>query len=214
MSYITTYCRYGSLKRRSLISRKAWKSNFSEFHKSYSPRPGPRFSFRSPDKPRHSSLSRQSSSLGVSPQSVLLEYPTSESRDLDAESNYSEIHSCPAQEEAAAGNERKSGEDSNDVEEEKGTKENESEPQPPADGKKAPPSESSSELLNNSGDSESLELQLSAAGDGRLHIEEREDSPVELHTPKPNGVENGDVSGLRSDTKDLSLPLKVCYLVS
>ncbi|TNN57213.1 Bridging integrator 2 [Liparis tanakae] len=164
---------------------------------------------RSPDKPRHSSLSRQSSSLGVSPQSVLLEYPASESRELDAESNYSEIPSGPAQEDAAAGNERKSGEDSNDVEEEKGTKENEPEPQPPADGENAPPSESSSELLNHSGDSESLELQLSAADDGRLHIEEREDSPVEPHSPKPHAVENGDVPGLRSDTKDPSLPPKV-----
>ncbi|XP_075947664.1 bridging integrator 2a [Anarhichas minor] len=205
--------RYGSLKRRTLTSPKAWKASFSDFHKSYSPRPGQRFSFRSPDKPRHSTLSRQSSTLAVSRQSSLLESPTSESRDLDAGSIHSEIHSSPAQEDAAAGNEHKSGEDGNDVEEEKGTKEEESEAKPPAesdnkgDGRKAPPSESSCEL-NNSGDSESLELQLSAADDGPLHIEEREDSPVELNTLKPNGVENGEVSGLHSDTEDPSLPHK------
>lgn len=200
--------RYGSLKRRTLMSPKAWKASFSDFHRSYSPRTGPRLSFKSPDKPRHSSLSRESSTLAVSPQSALPEYPPSECEDLDAESSHSEIHSPPAQEGAAAGNEHKSGEDSNDAEEEKATKEEESEPKPPADAEKAPPSESSSELLNNSGDSESLELQLSAADDGPLHIEEREDSPVELNTPKANGVENGDVSGLHSDTKDLSRPIK------
>ncbi|KAK9515180.1 hypothetical protein VZT92_025847 [Zoarces viviparus] len=202
--------RYGSLKRRTLTSPKAWKSSFSDFHKGYSPRPGQRFSFKSPDKPRHSSLSRQSSTRGVSPQSSLPESPTSESRDLDAGSSHSEIHSSPAQEDAAAGNAHKSGEDGNDVEEEK---EEESEAKPIAepdnkgDGRKAPPSESSCEL-NNSGDSESLELQLSAAEDGPLHNEEREDSPVELNTLKPNGVENGGVSGLHSDTEDPSLPHK------
>ncbi|KAM6928765.1 bridging integrator 2a [Lycodopsis pacificus] len=198
--------RYGSLKRRTLTSPKAWKSSFSDFHKSYSPRPGQRFSFKSPDKPRHSTLSRQSSTLGVSLQSSLPESPTSESRDLEAGSSHSEIHSSPA-----AGNEHKSEEDGNDVEEEKATKAEESEAKPPAesdnkgDGRKAPPSESSCEL-NTSGDSESLEL--SAADDGPLHIEEREDSPVELNTLKPNGVENGEVSGLHSDTEDPSLPHK------
>ncbi|XP_068454308.1 bridging integrator 2a [Clinocottus analis] len=205
--------RFGSLKRRSLMSPKAWKSSFSDFHRSYSPRPGQRFSFKSPDKPRHSSLSRESSSLVVSPQSALPEYPPSEPGDQDAESSHGEIHAPPAREGAAAGNERNSGGgDGNDAEEEKATKEEkeeECEPEPPADAEKAPPSESSSELLNNnSADSESLELQLSAADDGRLHIEEREDSPVELCTPKANGLENGDVSGLHADTEDLSLPLK------
>ncbi|XP_054465196.1 bridging integrator 2a [Anoplopoma fimbria] len=194
--------RYGSLKRRSLMSPKAWKASFSEFHKSYSPKPGQRFSFRSPDKPRHSTLSRESSILGVSSQSTLPESLTS---------SHSEIHSSP-QEDAPAENEQKSGENNVDVEEEKGTKEEESEPKPPAesdpkaDGGKALPSESSSEL-NNSCDSESLELQLSAADDGPLHIEEREDSPVNLNIPKPNRLENGEASGLHPD-KDLSLPHK------
>ncbi|XP_044068606.1 bridging integrator 2a [Siniperca chuatsi] len=208
--------RYGSLKRRTLMSPKAWKASFSEFHKSYNPKSSQRFSFRSPDKPRHGTLSRESSTLTVSPQSPLLEGPTSESRDLDAGSSHSEIHSSPAQEDAAAGtagNELKSGEDSNQVEEEKAMKEEESESKRPVEsdnkgaGEKAPPSESSSEL-NNSCDSESLELQLSAADDGPLHIEESEDSPVDLHTPKPNGLENGEVSGFNSDTKDPSIPHK------
>ncbi|XP_059188280.1 bridging integrator 2a [Centropristis striata] len=203
--------RYGSLKRRSLMSPKAWKSSFSEFHRSYSPKPGPRFSFKSPEKPRHSTLSRESSTLRTSSQSSLLESPTSESRDLDAGSSHSETHGTPAQEEAAAENELKSGEDSNETEEEKGVKEEESEPPAESDNKadseKAPPSESSSEL-NNSCDSVSLDLQLSAADNGPLHIEEADDSPVELDTPKPNGLENGEVAALNSDTKDLSIPHK------
>lgn len=186
------------------MSPKAWKASFSEFHRSYSPKPGQRFSFRSSDNSRHGTLSRESSILAVSPEPPLLESPTSESKDLDAGSSHSETHSSPAQDDAAA------GEDSNQVEEEKVTKEEESEPPAEsADGEKAPPSESSSEL-NRSCDSESLELKLSAADDGPLHIEEREDSPVHLDTPKPNGLENGEVSGLHSDTKDLSIPHKVC----
>lgn len=201
------------------MSPKAWKASFSEFHKSYSPKPGQRFSFRSPDKPRHSTLSRENSTLVVSPQLPLLESPTSESRDLDAGSSHSEVPNSPAQGDAAAGtsgNELKSGEDGNQVEEEKGVEEEQSKPEPSAEsankgeGEKAPPSESSSEL-NNSCDSESLELQLSAADEGPLHIEEREDSPVDHDTPKPNGLENG---GVNSDTKDLSVPHKVCHLIS
>ncbi|XP_070767202.1 bridging integrator 2a [Enoplosus armatus] len=199
--------RYGSLRRRTLMSPKAWKASFSEFHKSYSPKPGQRFSFRSPDKPRHSTSSRESSTLAVSPQPPLLESPTSESRDLDAGSSHSQDDPAAG----TSGNELKSGEDSNQVEEEKDMKEEESEPKPPAesdtkgDGEKASPSESSSEL-NNSCDSESLELQLSAADCGPLHIEEG--SLEDLDTPKPNGLKNGDVSGFNSDTKDLNIPHK------
>ncbi|KAM9351039.1 bridging integrator 2a [Symphorus nematophorus] len=191
--------RYGSLRRRTLMSPKAWKASFSDFHKSYSPKPGQRFSFRSPDKPRHGTLSRESSTLAVSPESPILESPSSESKDMDAGSSHSEIPSASAGEDTAAGT---AAEDSNQVEEEKGTKEEESEPKPPAesdnkgDGEKAPPSDSSSEQ-NNSCDSDSLELQLAAADDGPLHIEE-EDSP------KPSGLENGEVSGF----KDLSISQK------
>ncbi|KAI3357728.1 hypothetical protein L3Q82_016130 [Scortum barcoo] len=203
--------RYGSLKRRSLMSPKAWKASFSEFHKSYSPKSGQRFSFRSPEKPRHGTLSRESSSIEVSLQPSLPESPTSESQDLDAGSSHSETPSSPAQGDAAAGG------DGSQVEEEKAKKEEESEPKKPeeshnkADGEKVPPSESSSEL-NNSYDSESLELQLSAADPSPLHIDEREDSPVHLDRPKPNGLENGEVSGFNSDTKDLSIPHEVCLI--
>lgn len=196
--------RYGSLRRRTLMSPKAWKASFSEFHKSYSPKTGQRFSFKSPEKPRHSTLSRESSTLAVSPQPSSLEDPMSESRELDAESSHSENQSDAAPEDAAVGSSDVTGEDSNQAEEEKSLKEEE--PQPPAesdnkeDGEKAPPSESSSEL-NDPSDLESLELQLSAADNGPLHIEERDDSPTTLDTPKPNGMENGDVSGLNSDAK-------------
>lgn len=70
---------------------------------------------------------------------------------------------------------------------------------------KAPPSESSSEQ-NLSCDSESLDLQLSAAaGSGLLHIDESDDSPEDLGSPKENGLENGEVSGM----KDLGSTPKV-----
>ena len=188
------------------MSPKAWKASFSEFHRSYSPKTGQRFSFRSPDKPRHSTLSREGSTLsrdgstyGVSSQSSIIETPSSESRDLDTGSSHSEITGSSAEE------------DSSQVEKEKGTQEEESEPPAESDnkgdGEKAP-SESSSEL-NISCDSVSLDLQLSAA-DGPLHIEERDDSPVGLNTSKPNGLENGEVSGV----KDLSISHKVCHLDS
>lgn len=146
-----------------------------------------------------------------------MESATSESRDLDAGST----HSSAVQEETAAGMaaaELKSGEGHSQVEEEKVIKK-ESEPNPAAesdnkgDGEKAPPSESSYEL-NNSCDSVSLELQLSAADTGPLHIEEREDSPATLDTPKPNGLENGVVSGFNSDTKDLNISHKVSHFIS
>lgn len=97
------------------------------------------------------------------------------------------------------------------MEEEKGAKEEESEPPAESDnngdGEKAP-SESSCEL-NISSDSVSLDLQLSAA-DGPLHIEEGDDSPADLNTSKPNGLENGEVSGM----KELSISHKVCHLIS
>ncbi|XP_062248474.1 bridging integrator 2a [Platichthys flesus] len=219
--------RYGSLRRRTLISPKAWKASFSEFHKSYTPKPGQKFGLRSPDKPRRSTLtregstlsregstlsregstlSRESSTLTVNPQLPSLENPDAESEDLDLESSLSESQTSPAKD-------QKSGEDSNPEEKEKGEREVKSELEPPAesdvkgDGEEAPASDSSSEL-NNSCDSESLELQLSAADTGPLHIEEREDSPVILSTLKSNGLENREVSGLNSDTKDLGSPHK------
>ncbi|GLD50325.1 bridging integrator 2 [Lates japonicus] len=170
---------YGSLRRRTLMSPRAWKASFSEFHKSYNPKPSQRFSFRSPDKPRRGTLSRESSTLAVSSQLPTLEIP--EPSELDAESSHSETSSSPTREDGAAGmdgNKLKTGEDSSEVEEEKGVKEEESEPKPPAES-------------DSKGDDNSP-----------LHIEEREDSPVTVSSPKSNGLKNGEVSGFNSDTKD------------
>ncbi|XP_047426221.1 bridging integrator 2a [Mugil cephalus] len=193
--------RYGSLKRRSLLSPRAWRSSFSDFHKNYSPRGSQRFSLKSPEKPRHSTLSRESSTAAVSSPSFTLENPISESRDLDTASTHTE--NFQRQDEAAAGasgRELQLGEDGGQVEEES---------KPPAEsdnkgtGKEAPPSDSSSEL-NESHDSVSLELQLSAVDNGPLHIDETDDSTVTPDTPKANGLENREVSGLNSDATDQS----------
>ncbi|XP_068608480.1 bridging integrator 2a [Brachionichthys hirsutus] len=210
--------RYGSLNRRTLLSPKAWKASFSDFHRSYSPKPAQRYSFRSPDKPLHSTLSRESSATRISSQASIPE-------DLDAGSTQNEsrdeIQSPPAGGDEEEGAAKTSGEDGNKVEEEKVINEEEPEAKPPAgsddkgdnqgadqgadkgDGENPAPSDSSSEL-NNSCDSESLELQLSAADGVQLHIEESEDSMDEVTPPKPNGLENGGVSG----ASDLSGPLK------
>lgn len=197
------YVRYGSLKRRSLMSPKAWKASFSEYHKNYNPRTVERHSFRSPDKPRSGTLSRESSLLGVSSRSSP-EKALSESRELDAESCHSEKQNS---EDLATGkpeNDLEPGEAESQAKDEKDLKESDQKEEP----KKDPPSESSSEL-NNSCDSESLELQLSAADNGQLHIEEEDESPVTSDPPKPNRLENGAVSS--SDTGDLSIPQKVCF---
>ncbi|XP_015236573.1 PREDICTED: bridging integrator 2-like [Cyprinodon variegatus] len=198
--------RYGSLKRRSLVSPRAWKSGF-EFNRSYSSRLSLRHSFRSPEKPRHSTLSRgSSSSLGLSSRSSTLDRPLNESRELDAASSHSVNQSFEAQEDAVAGTsgtEEKSEKGSSQVEEEKSSKEIEDK----KDEEKVPPSESSSEL-NNSCESVSLDLQLSAAQSGTLHVEEEEDNPATLDSQKANGLENGDVGGLNSDPSDLSSPHK------
>uniref|UniRef100_A0A3B3Z4Z9 BAR domain-containing protein n=1 Tax=Poecilia mexicana TaxID=48701 RepID=A0A3B3Z4Z9_9TELE len=150
--------RYGSLKRRILLSPRAWKASFSEFNRTYNPRMSLRSSLKSPDKPRHSTLSRDSSTLGFSSRSSTLNRSLTESRELDTTSCHSENRSSVAQEEAAAGTsgKEKSGAASGQAEEGKSSKEVEDK----KDGEKAPPSESSSEL-NNSCESESLELQLS-----------------------------------------------------
>ncbi|KAM3617036.1 uncharacterized protein V6R79_001504 [Siganus canaliculatus] len=200
--------RYGSLRRRTIMSPKAWKASFSEFHRNYSPKIGSRSSLRSPDKPRHGSLSRVGS---TSSRSSLPGTSTYGSERIDLSLNLSESHRSSAEEGTAAG---KTGselrEDSNQPEK-KDTKEEEeeSEAKPPAEsdhkgdgGVKAPPSDSSSEL-NNSCDSDSLDQQLAAAGGSTLHIEEDEDQ-VDRSAAKPNGLENGEVSGV----KDLSIAQK------
>lgn len=183
------------------MSPRAWKASFSEFHRSYSPKSGPRHSFRSPEKPPHSTLSRENSFLVAFSHSSIVENPTSESRDLDAVSSSSEVHSPSAGGGAAA-------EDGPGAEEEEeGVKEGDSAPPAKSDNEgqdeKTPASDSSSEL-NDSHDSVSLELQLSAADDGPLRIEE-DDDDVDLDNPKHNGLENGEVSGI----KGLSVPHKV-----
>ncbi|XP_067384049.1 bridging integrator 2a [Channa argus] len=206
--------RYSSLKRRTLVSPRALKASFSEFHRNYSPKTAHRFSFRSPDKPRRSTLSRESSTLTVSPQSPPLDSATSDPQDLDVGQSQSPSHGTVHKDETAgaAATEPKSGEDNNQAEKEKVIK-GESEPKPAAqsdnkeDGLKAPPSESSHEL-SNSCDSGSLELQLYAADNGPLHIEETEDSPGFLNIPKTNGLDNGGVSGLNSETKDMNIACK------
>lgn len=193
------------------MSPKAWKASFSDFHWSYSPKSSQRFSVRSPDKPRHGTLSRETSSISAASHPSILEDPTSGSRDLDAGSSHNEVPSLSAENETAQETAGKGPEDdSNQAEEEK--KEEEAEPPAESDNKadeEAAPSESSCEL-NNSCDSESLELQLSAVTDnGLLHIDESDDSPEEPNSPKENGPENGKVSGF----KDLSIPNKVCDLI-
>lgn len=195
------------------MSPKAWKASFSEFQRSYSSRSSLRSSFRSPDKPRHSSLSRESSTLGFSSRSSTLERTLTESRELDTASCNLENQSSEEQEEAVVGT---SGEEqkeddggSSQVEEEKSSKVEEDK----KDHEKAPPSESSSEL-NNSYESESLDQQLSGAHSETLHIEEEDDTPATLESQKANGLKNGDVSGLNSDTKHLNIPHKVCLLIT
>ncbi|XP_061645941.1 bridging integrator 2a [Phyllopteryx taeniolatus] len=193
--------RYGSLRRRTLISPKAWKASFSEFHRSYSPKSGQRFSFRSPDKPRHSTLSRESSAVAVSPLSPPPENATFESRG----SSRIEMHDLCVQEDAVEAESKPVSEKevTNPGDERKGLKvEEESEAKSPAHPEEkqvdTPPSESSCEL-NNSCDSESLELQLTAGDDGPLHI----DGMGHSHdAPKANGMENRDVSGFNSEEMD------------
>lgn len=192
--------RYGSLRRRTLMSPRAWKASFSEFHKSYNPKAMQRFSLKSPEKPKHGTLSRESSAIPVSPPPTISEIPTSESHDPDTESR-GELDSPQSLPEDGIANtsEKQSAEDSSLVEEKCEVKEEEEVPAEfKEDGVKAPPSESSSEL-NHSCESGSLDL--SASNNSPLHIEE-EESPKD--TPKTNGLDNGEVSGL--DATDLSPP--------
>lgn len=185
------------------MSPKAWKTGFSEFHWNYNPRSSLRSSFRSPEKLRHSTLPRGSSSISGSSNQFILE--TCESNDQDTDLHHSETLSPPGDGERAqeaTGGDNKQNEEE---EEERSVKEEEFKPSAECD-KKAPPSESSSEE-NFSCDSESLEHQLSAAAaadSSLLHIDECDDSLEELNAPKENGLDN--VSG----TKDLSSPHKVC----
>lgn len=188
------------------MSPKAWKTSFSEFHWNYNPRSSQRSSFRSPEKPRHSTLPRGSGSITGSSHQSILETPGSRDQDMGLSS--SEMPSPSADAERA---QEGTGGDSKQVEEKRSVKEEECEPSAQRD-EEADPSESSSEE-NLSCDSESLDLQLSAAAaadNSLLHIEESDDSPEDLSSPKENGLENGTVSGM----EDLSSPHKVCVLSS
>ncbi|XP_057714526.1 bridging integrator 2a [Corythoichthys intestinalis] len=189
--------RYGSLRRRTLMSPRAWKASFSEFHRNYNPKSGPRFSFRSPEKPRHSTLSRESSTIAVSPLSPTLESPTESSRvemhDLCAQEDAVEVENKPVPEKEDPNREHE--EDCLKVEEESEAK---SPGQQEEKKQDSPPSESSCEL-NNSCDSESLELQLTTGDDDLLHVD---DSGRSCDSLKAKGQENGDVSGLKSEELD------------
>lgn len=158
------------MKRRTL-SPGLLRASFSEFHRSFSPLSSQRFSFRSPDKPRFGTLPREGSTRVSSPRSS--------SRKKDAETAESKL---------------KPEDDSRQVDEEKGLKDEKSEPDNESGAEKAPESE-----LKNSSDSGSVELKLSAVDNGPLHIEESEDSCA-----KPNRLENGEVSDAQ-----VGVPLKV-----
>ncbi|XP_028308271.1 bridging integrator 2a [Gouania willdenowi] len=192
--------RYGSLKRRTLLSPKAWKSSFSDFHRSYSPRVGQRSSFKARNS-SSSSLSRDNTTRSGSSQSVPLENLLSESRDEEEEDQ----SSAPPEDPPSGGaklEEEKEDEGLKEKEKEDGDGDEDKD-----GGEKALQSDSSSEL-NQSCDSESLEMQLSAVD--TLHIDEDEDqSLTELHhTHRSEVMENGDVSALSSDITDQALPLK------
>lgn len=182
------------------MSPKAWKTSFSDFHWNYNPRFSLKSSFRSPEKPRHSTLPREGSSITGSSHHSILE--SSESRDQDTELNHNEMPSPSRDGEKGpevAGGDSKPNEEEG---EERSVKEEESKPSAECD-EKAPPSESSSEE-NFSCDSESLEHQLStvaAADSSLLHIDESDGSLEDLGVPKENGL--GNVSGMSS-------PHKVC----
>lgn len=182
------------------MSPNAWKNSFSEFHRNYNPRSSQRSSLRSPEKPRHGTLTRGSGSItGSSHQSILV---SPGPRDPGSP-GLSEMPSPSADAKRA---EETTGGDSKQVEERRSVKE-ECEASA-GGGEKALASESSSEE-NISCDSESL--QLSAGADSStLHIEESDDSPEDLGSPKENGLGNGKLSGM----EDQSTPQKVCVLRS
>nr|XP_057908398.1 bridging integrator 2a [Doryrhamphus excisus] len=193
--------RYGSLRRRTLLSPKAWKTSFSEFHRSYSPKSGQRFSFRSPEKPRHSSLPRESGAIAVSPLTPPLESPTFESRGSSRNETYvsdlqEEAPAEAALQEEAEEEEKKEKKDEEEEEEEVEAPKVEEEAEKKSED--AAETESSCEL-NSSCDSESLEQQLTAGADTpppRLH-----ESDLSQESLKVNGLENGDVSaGFHADS--------------
>lgn len=173
------------------MSPKAWKSSFSEFHRNHSSRSG---SFRSPEKPRHNSLPRDRRSFATSSHSSILESPDLDTIELETDL-----------EEGASKLPRPS------VETASGSAEGESKQvEGGKDGKgevsEAPAESDQGEDNDSDSSSESLDQKLSAADVGPLHIEESDNSQLDLSNPKENGLENGAVSGLN----DLSVSTKVC----
>lgn len=181
------------------MSPKAWKSSFSEFHRNYSPRSG---SFRSPEKPRHSTLPRDRSSIATSSESSILENPDRDS--IELETHLEEGVSKLPRPSAETASENAEGE-SKQVGGRTDGKGEGSEVPAESDKEGDDGSESSCEMDKLS-DSESLDQKLSAGEDGPLHIEESDNSQLDLSNPKENGLDNGAVSGL----KDLSVSTKVC----
>lgn len=172
------------------MSPKSWKSSFSDFHLSYSPR----MSLKSPER-------RSSGRVRGSVRCPTSETPSSGFRDEETQSFRSDAdrsilegqqqpggsggHQGPtgdvATEELKAGEEE---EDKSVKEEEAGAQSDPaSAPGPEEKGHgDTPPLSVSSSELNHSFDSESLDLQLSAVANGTLYIEEPEES-----SPQPNG---------------------------
>ncbi|CAB1414847.1 unnamed protein product [Pleuronectes platessa] len=188
--------RYGSLRRRTLMSPKAWKASFSEFHKSYTPKPGQKFGLRSPDKPRRSTLTREGSTLSREGSTLSRE---SSSPSLSTH-NYHLLKALTLSPRTWTWNQAS-------VRARLLLQRNRSQEKTAIQRRRRREREKSSlswSLLQNL----MLKEMLSAADTGPLHIEEREDSPVTLSTLKSNGLENREVSGLNSDTKDLGSPHK------
>lgn len=182
------------------MSPKAWKSSFSEFHRNYSPRSG---SFKSPEKPRHSTLPRDRSSVAASSHSSILESPDLDTVELETELEAGSHSQLPRPSvETSPGTAEGESREVGAGEDGKGEEVSEV----PAESEKVgdDDSESSSEMDKLS-ESESLEQKLSGLDDP-LHIEESDTSQGDLSTPRENGLENGAVSAL----KDLSVSTKVC----
>ncbi|XP_061758605.1 bridging integrator 2a isoform X2 [Nerophis ophidion] len=170
--------RLGSLRRRTLLSPKAWKSSFSDFHRGYNP--NKRFSFRSPEKPRHGSLSRESAAaVAVVPLTPTPESPASESR---GSSRHQAHAPAEARENQAADQEPDDGSEDSKA------------PEKTEDAAAA--SESSCDL-NNSCESPSLDLQL-----GEVPPD------LSLDSLKVNGLEDGHSQDLDLPRQDLPADAK------
>ncbi|KAK7884935.1 hypothetical protein WMY93_028058 [Mugilogobius chulae] len=202
--------RYGSLRRRTLMSPRAWKASFSEFHRNYNPKQVSRFSFKSPEKPKHGTLTRESSSASVSPQPPIPEHPDPEPAAPDTSTGSpAETENSQSQEAATSSLEKPSEQSSSAEEKPEQEKEEKKEPSENKEEEmdKAAASESSSEV-DQSCDSASLDLSASDP----LHIEEEEEreegeegSGTALDTPKTNGLENGEIPARSTPLKDTAV---------